>query len=341
MLDVGVRAPEDEPAALQAHRRAALLPHHPADGEGRGQEGHARGVRPRRDDARVPRRHHLLLHQPHRRHPAVRLLRHAARQREGAAVLARSGRSPRSSTSCATTRCSRASAARASTRPSAAAAVRGRSSVTGDYLAEEPYCVYEPPAGRASARADASSRRVTEATELTGLDSRERARSASQAAFPVVVAAVRDARQRRRRAPRPTCSRAFAALRTARRHPAHRRDLRLAAGSATARRSCAIAVPEDRVDEVAALIWRVPERHPQLRARGPLQRVVHAHRARRRRASQAILAEIAERTRHRRHPRPAGDAAVQDQVDFDFTGERESRPRHRRSRSLPRLKPSC
>ncbi len=30
-------APEDEPAALQADRCAALLPHHPADGQGRGQ----------------------------------------------------------------------------------------------------------------------------------------------------------------------------------------------------------------------------------------------------------------------------------------------------------------
>ena len=127
VLTLGLHAPEDEPAALQADRRAALLPHHPAAGQGRGQEGHARGVRSRRDDARLPGRHHLLLHQPHRRHPAVRLLRHAARQRQGAAVLARSGPSPRSSTTCATTRCSRASAARASTRPSAADAVRARS----------------------------------------------------------------------------------------------------------------------------------------------------------------------------------------------------------------------
>ena len=146
VLRVGLRAPEDEPAALQAHRRAALLPHHPAARQGRGQEGHARGVRPRRDDARVSRRHHVLLHQPHRRHPAVRLLRHAARQRQGAAVLARSGPSRKvfndlRDYSLLKGKCG------ACEYKAVCGGCRARAlEVTGDYLEAEPYCVYEPPA---------------------------------------------------------------------------------------------------------------------------------------------------------------------------------------------------
>ena len=92
----------------------------------------------------LPGRYGLLLHQSRRAAcspVATSTWRPATSRRRSSR---RSGAPRRCSRICATSRSSRASAASASTAGSAAVAVPGPTRSRGDYLAEEPYCVYEP-----------------------------------------------------------------------------------------------------------------------------------------------------------------------------------------------------
>ena len=130
---------------------------------------------------RLPRRHRLLLHQPRRRGAALRLLRHG-RRRRGKQTFSEIWRdSPLFNElrdfdglkgKCGVCE-----------YKTVCGGCRARAyEVTGDYLAEEPYCVYVPRAGapRRAPDPDGESRRSAEVAHRAAAPDRSDSKSALQ-----------------------------------------------------------------------------------------------------------------------------------------------------------------
>ncbi len=149
----------------QDHRGHALSPLPPAAQPRRAQMGHGSGhphagasgsTNPARPTGRRPdphrklgdaarqRRQRLYVHLPRRQRLSQRLPAHPRRQRARERPWPRSTAKRPSSSRCATPASWKANAAPASTRRSAAVPGRAPYALTGDPLAQEPCCIYQP-----------------------------------------------------------------------------------------------------------------------------------------------------------------------------------------------------
>ena len=133
---------------LKATCAPQLLPHHAAEGpRGRRNREHGK-LRHGRHDARLPRRHGLLLHQPYRTAPALRLTSPSTAATCATPPSPSSGKRRRGSSSSAIRAPTRASAACANTTRFAAGCRARAYSMTDDPMAQEPLCLYKPKAAK-------------------------------------------------------------------------------------------------------------------------------------------------------------------------------------------------
>ena len=131
-------------SSAQGHMRSPLLPHSEAAGKtGRKEDDPAR-IRSGRHDTGMPGRHFLLLYFACRSGSTLRLPRVELRKCEGKPRSRRSGLTRRSSRIFAGIDDYQGKCGRCEFRKVCGGCRARAYEISGDYMAEEPYCIYEP-----------------------------------------------------------------------------------------------------------------------------------------------------------------------------------------------------